>query len=148
MTARSNGWPEMIDWEDMNRRIHGLRLHLCDVILDLADARSSCKYWLEAQGNSNSLAYQFSMFQRFSPGYYGEMGTMVILQTLSDMFEEVETRQIPLEGMSQLNFLSQVMVPLVGSLLIAEDYGCELDIAEAIRQASSSYGMAMFEFPN
>jgi len=91
---------------------------------------------------------QFSNFERTQPGYYGELGSDIIHQTLYDMFPPSEMEPTLIAPLTSNEVIERVLVPEVALRLIMQDKGLEGDegVEEALEilRNSSSYGVAMF----
>ncbi|THU92948.1 hypothetical protein K435DRAFT_609618, partial [Dendrothele bispora CBS 962.96] len=99
---------------------------------------------------AGNVKNQFANFEKTRPGYYGELGSVIIHQTLFEMFPPQTTNEesdnfVPLNLKS---FIERVLVPEVSTKLIMEDKGLEgysgMKEAVQILRESSSYGVAMF----
>ncbi|KAJ7587967.1 hypothetical protein C8J56DRAFT_1050032 [Mycena floridula] len=151
--AQKEGWPQTIDWENLGARITKLKGHLARIIAQRQERDSF--YWkrlmkqVKTKGLNATLASlsQLEIFNGF--GYYGEIGYMVVMHTLDDIFpeESIDFKDIePLDGGSFKHF---ILGPEVIVCLVMDD----LDLggaADAYRKAvrivkdSTSYGLIMF----
>lgn len=75
---------------------------------------------------------------------YGELGSMVIYQTLHNMFSHETLRKEKIAPLSITDFIQQILVPEVAMALVRVDMDIDDDEALKTLRASSSYGAAMF----
>ncbi|KAF9485536.1 hypothetical protein BDN70DRAFT_795754, partial [Pholiota conissans] len=91
---------------------------------------------------------QFANFEKAQPGYYGEIGSVIIHQTLYNMFPLDEMDPAPILPLTANEFVQRVLVPEVALHLIMEDKKLSGDVgvkkALKILRDSSAYGVAMF----
>ncbi|KIY52985.1 hypothetical protein FISHEDRAFT_34164, partial [Fistulina hepatica ATCC 64428] len=90
---------------------------------------------------ATSTKTQFANFERTQPGYYGEMGSGIILQTLYDLFP-VDTFNI--KPIPPHDFIQRVLLPEVAVRLITEDMQASAEDALLTLRSSARYGAAMF----
>ncbi|KAF8826100.1 hypothetical protein HHX47_DHR6000625 [Lentinula edodes] len=119
-------------------------------------ARDKCVFWedvikeVKQKGTraAANVKSQFANFQNTQPGYYGELGSVLIHQSLYELFPPEST---PLELVSPLSpkeFINRVLLPEVALRLIMEDKS--LSGSSGARKAleilrdSTTYGVAMF----
>ncbi|TFK69325.1 hypothetical protein BDN72DRAFT_619972 [Pluteus cervinus] len=162
--AEAKGWPKTIDWSALRNRIQEMREHLHDLIVDVVDpdmedglgCRSHCIFWKEVmaevkiQGSraATGVKGQFANFEKAQPGYYGELGSVIILQTLGDMFPLSSFDSSLVTPLTPKEFIQRILVPEVGVRLIMQDQqlfgdsGRE-DALQVLRD-STTYGVAMF----
>ncbi|KAK7055478.1 hypothetical protein R3P38DRAFT_3253535 [Favolaschia claudopus] len=147
--AQYNGWKEVIDFEDVERRIESMASFLQTLVDDTSGdengLRASNFFWTNAVKVTNKanvgLAGNFSNFHFTQPGYYGERGQQIIHKTLLRVLKMSEETALPL---TVLQLISFVLMPEVATRLIMDDMG--IDYAKAIENliASSTYGAFMF----
>ncbi|KJA13715.1 hypothetical protein HYPSUDRAFT_195593 [Hypholoma sublateritium FD-334 SS-4] len=91
---------------------------------------------------------QFANFEKAQPGYYGEIGSVIIHQTLYNMFPLAEMNPEHVAPLTTNEFVQRILVPEVALHLIMEDKRLKGDdgtkAALAILRDSSAYGVAMF----
>ncbi|KAF5384623.1 hypothetical protein D9757_007517 [Collybiopsis confluens] len=119
-------------------------------------ARDLCVFWSEAmeevkirgtRGAAN-VKNQFANFEKAQPGYYGELGSILIHQTLYKLFPPESTSPELVSPLSPKQFIERVLLPEVAVRLIMEDKS--LNGVSGARKAldilreSTSYGVAMF----
>ncbi|EJD43108.1 hypothetical protein AURDEDRAFT_25289, partial [Auricularia subglabra TFB-10046 SS5] len=95
---------------------------------------------------AESAMGQYSTFQATQPGYYGERGTVVIMQTLLALYppyvmQRARERFVPL---TILTFKLSVPVPELALALIMENGPSTRPEALKIMRKSSPYGSLMF----
>ncbi|KAJ7747763.1 RTC4-like domain-containing protein [Mycena metata] len=120
--------------------------------------RMRCLFWkdlvkeLKTKGSKGvkGVQGQFANFEKTQPGYYGELGSVIIHQTLYDMFPLTDINPTLVDPLTPNEFVQRILVPEVGMRLVIEDM--ELDVegrtdkkrAVAVLRDSASYGVAMF----
>ncbi|KAJ7496832.1 RTC4-like domain-containing protein [Mycena latifolia] len=120
--------------------------------------RMQCIFWkdllkdLKKQGTKGvkGVRGQFANFEKTQPGYYGELGSVIIHQTLYDMFPLTTIDPDLVDPLTPNEFIQRILVPEVGMRLVIEDM--DLDVADrsdkkqavAVLRESASYGVAMF----
>ncbi|KAF8159864.1 RTC4-like domain-containing protein [Crassisporium funariophilum] len=91
---------------------------------------------------------QFANFEKTQPGYYGELGAVIINQTLFDMFPPATFDPALISPLTSNEFVLRILVPEVALRLIMEDRGLEgeeaMPEALSVLRESSAYGVAMF----
>ncbi|KDR67618.1 hypothetical protein GALMADRAFT_79483, partial [Galerina marginata CBS 339.88] len=91
---------------------------------------------------------QFANFEKTQPGYYGELGSVIIHQTLYNMFPPSKMDPALIAPLTSNEVVQRILVPEVALHLIMEDMDLEgeegMEEALEILRDSSSYGVAMF----
>ncbi|KAK0491856.1 restriction of telomere capping protein 4, partial [Armillaria luteobubalina] len=87
---------------------------------------------------------QFATFEKTQPGYYGEQGTVIILQTLFNLFPPASIHPDQVKPLTPNEFTQRVLLLEVAARLICQDMGVSPSEAVKILRESSSYGVAMF----
>ncbi|KAK7687762.1 hypothetical protein QCA50_008981 [Cerrena zonata] len=87
---------------------------------------------------------QFSNFTKTQPGYYGELGYVIIHQTIYDLFPPASFDSDSTLPLSPTEFIQLILVPEAAVSLIMDDL--QQPRAQAIQtlRASAEYGVAMF----
>ncbi|KAF4610432.1 hypothetical protein D9613_006670 [Agrocybe pediades] len=118
--------------------------------------KSRCVFWkefinevkLKGLRAVSGVRGQFENFEKIQPGYYGEIGSVIIHQTLYDMFPLADMDPDLIAPLTPTEFVQRILVPEVALRLIMQDKGLSGDegMAEALEilRDSSSYGVAMF----
>ncbi|KAJ6631515.1 RTC4-like domain-containing protein [Mycena sp. CBHHK59/15] len=120
--------------------------------------RMRCIFWQEmvkevkTQGSKGvkGVRGQFANFEKTQPGYYGELGSVIIHQTLYDMFPLAAINPDLVSPLTPNEFIQRILVPEVGMRLVMQDLLLEVDElsdkkqAVAVLRESASYGVAMF----
>ncbi|KAJ6593384.1 RTC4-like domain-containing protein, partial [Mycena capillaripes] len=120
--------------------------------------RMRCIFWndlakeLRTKGSKGvkGVQGQFANFEKTQPGYYGELGSVIIHQTLYDMFPLTTIDPYLVDPLTPNEFIQRILVPEVGMRLVMEDMDLDPDVksdkkqAVAILRESASYGVAMF----
>ncbi|PPR01464.1 hypothetical protein CVT24_001868 [Panaeolus cyanescens] len=171
--AELKGWPKSIDWSHLGSRIRRMKQHLQALIND-SDAsktdddwdvvyskskktvRSKCIFWQEivedvkkkGSRSVTGVQGQFANFEKAQPGYYGELGSAIIQQTLYDLFPPDSVDPAVFTPLTANEFVQRVLVPEVAVRLIMDDQFLDGDEgmqkAIIILRESSAYGAAMF----
>ncbi|KAK7024907.1 RTC4 domain-containing protein [Favolaschia claudopus] len=147
--AQYFGWKEVIDFQDVERRVESMASFLQTLVDDTSgDAngpRGTNFFWTNAVKVTNKanvgLAGNFSNSHFTQPGYYGEQGQQIIHHTLLRVLKMSNETALPL---TVLQLISFVLMPEVATRLIMDDM--RIDYAKAIENllASSTYGALMF----
>ncbi|KZT21190.1 hypothetical protein NEOLEDRAFT_793259 [Neolentinus lepideus HHB14362 ss-1] len=169
--ARAKGWPTNIDFGALRRRVEGMKDMLQEIIddgdrdlyetdldeMDEEDVRALGPRWqvvfwmdvvkdVQKKGSRvvGSLKNQFGSFEKTQPGYYGEMGSLIIQQTLYTMFPPATFDPKLIAPLNPTEFIQRILVPQVGVALIMDDM--HLDVAGAVDtlRESAQYGVAMY----
>ncbi|KAJ7935204.1 RTC4-like domain-containing protein [Mycena leptocephala] len=120
--------------------------------------RMSCVFWkelvkeLKTKGSKGvkGVRGQFANFEKTQPGYYGELGSVIIHQTLYDMFPLTAVDPDLVDPLTPNEFIQRILVPEVGMRLVMEDMDLNPDDksdkkrAVTVLRESASYGVAMF----
>ncbi|KAF5343205.1 hypothetical protein D9757_010358 [Collybiopsis confluens] len=164
--AMARGWPIEIDWSLIPERVNSLKNHLeallqnsgdtSGLLSDGGNAREKCVFWREVmdelrekrQGKLKSVDTQFLSLRRSQPGYYGEVGLVLIHRAIEQLFPMQELEPAMLHPLGRSEFISRILVPEAALCLILEDFGLSGGLGEEtaleILRASISYGVAMF----
>ncbi|KAJ6581011.1 RTC4-like domain-containing protein [Mycena capillaripes] len=171
--AIANGWPTSIDWDALEDRVVAMKSNLEEIIGDPGiqivydsqekppqeapveefdqGSRMQCIFWrelfaeLKRSGSRrvSGATGQFATFNKMQPGYYGELGSVIIHKTLYRLFAD-HTNPDLVHPLTVREFISRVLVPEVGMRLIMEDMSLETNMAVEVLRASASYGVSMF----
>ncbi|XP_006462139.1 hypothetical protein AGABI2DRAFT_119001 [Agaricus bisporus var. bisporus H97] len=118
--------------------------------------RLQCVFWREAmkavlvRGTRalNGVRAQFIDFDRSQPGYYGGLGSMIIHQTLLNMFPLDSFDPQKITPFTANDFIQRILIPEVALQLIMEDLGLKgligAETAFQVLRDSTAYGAAMF----
>ncbi|TFK39470.1 RTC4-like domain-containing protein [Crucibulum laeve] len=118
--------------------------------------RAKCVFWKEIMKEVKKkgsravvgVKGQFTNFEKAQPGYYGELGSIIIHQTLYNLFPPTSFDPTLISPLTANEFVQRILVPEVAVRLIMEDKGLEGDSAaeEAVKilRDSSAYGVSMF----
>ncbi|EAU90075.2 hypothetical protein CC1G_08348 [Coprinopsis cinerea okayama7 len=172
--AEKKRWPKSIDWKKLGPRIQKMKRELQEIIDDDGDVievvdedgsdsdnlgsgpRSKSHFWREVMSvvkekgvrAAAGVKDQFLNFEKTQPGYYGELGSVIIHQTLYDMFPPSSFDLDSISPLSPEEFTQKILVPEVGLRLIMEDRNLHGPAGEKsalqILRESSAYGVAMF----
>ncbi|KAI0695339.1 RTC4-like domain-containing protein [Cerioporus squamosus] len=164
--ARQKRWPTRIAWDKLAERIIRLQATLQAIVDDVDEdfapgvARGSTsrrprkenEFWQEVaknvrqQGSRQAAGVrgQFQHFNKTQPGYYGELGYVIIHQTLCDLFPPAEFHPDATLPLTPADFITLVLVPEAAVHLIMEDLSLPRDKAIQTLRESVEYGVAMF----
>ncbi|KAJ7080372.1 RTC4-like domain-containing protein [Mycena belliarum] len=173
--AIAAGWPITIDWGKLEDRITKMQGDLGCILADVGGpldfgasegsvltngARTQCIFWqellvrLKASGSRRvtGVSGQFSSFKNVQPGYYGEMGTVIIHRTLYKLFPPSTISLDAVAPVTAADFIGCILVPEVGMRLIVDDMSLDVHSpdgrskAVAVMRASADYGVSMFPY--
>ncbi|KAF8449346.1 RTC4-like domain-containing protein [Boletus edulis BED1] len=165
--AIERGWPRTIDFTKVPARVKKMKKELEAIILDKDDtsdiedldaddghrrSRSKSVFWREVkkemkkQGSRAVVGVrgQFASFEKTQPGYYGEQGSVIIHQTLFDLFPPSTFDATLIAPLAPAEFIQRVLVPEAGWRLIAQDLCVDMEDAIVTLRDSAQYGVAMF----
>ncbi|TFY72456.1 hypothetical protein EVG20_g543 [Dentipellis fragilis] len=133
--AKKRGWPTSIDFSKLRSR-----------------GREESMFWnhvvkeVQAMGSRAVVGVkgQFDSFSKTQPGYYGELGSMVIHQTIYNLFPPSSFDADSISPLTPTEFIQRVLVPEAALALIMEDMGFDRDHAAITMRESAAYGVAMF----
>ncbi|KAI0630608.1 RTC4-like domain-containing protein [Trametes polyzona] len=167
--ARRRGWPTSIEWSKLRGRVERLKEQLKAIVDDVDEdfapmaatnetakkgerPRKDNEFWqdivrnVREQGSrqTTGLRGQFLHFNKTQPGYYGELGYMIIHQTLCDLFPPASFDPAAALPLTPSDFIAHVLVPEAALNLIMADLGLpRADALKTLRE-SVEYGVAMF----
>ncbi|KAG2040111.1 RTC4-like domain-containing protein [Suillus americanus] len=164
--AMEKGWPQSIDFKKVPKRVEGMKGALDAIITDTDihsddedsvedDARGPrvrSDFWREIkkqikkQGSRTvtGVKGQFASFEKTQPGYYGELGFLIIHQTLYNLFPFSSFEPSSIAPLTPAEFIQLVLVPEAAVGLIMQDLHLDRDEAIVTLRESSQYGVAMF----
>ncbi|KAH0836450.1 hypothetical protein J3R83DRAFT_8057 [Lanmaoa asiatica] len=165
--ATEKGWPKTIDFTKVPIRVKKMRKELEAIILDKDDisdiedldtdgrsrgSRSKSVFWREVkkevkkQGSRTVVGVkgQFASFEKTQPGYYGEQGSVIIHQTLFDLFPPSTFDASLIAPLAPAEFIQRILVPEAAVRLIAQDLCVDIEDAIVTLRESAQYGVAMF----
>ncbi|KAI6139799.1 RTC4-like domain-containing protein [Pisolithus tinctorius] len=169
--ALERGWPQVINFKNLPMRVNRMKPYLEAIIMDSYDRdtdhdvaneidenddargpRSRSAFWKEVkrevkkQGSRTTVGVkgQFASFEKIQPGYYGEQGSVIIHQTLFNLFPPSSFDSSLVEPLTPTEFIQRVLVPETAAHLIAQDLGVDMDYAIMTLHESARYGVAMF----
>ncbi|KAI6101201.1 RTC4-like domain-containing protein [Pisolithus sp. B1] len=169
--ALERGWPQSINFKNVPMRVKRMKPDLEAIIMDDDDddtdndvvgdidedcdtrgPRSRSVFWKEVkrevkkQGSRTTVGVkgQFASFEKIQPGYYGEQGSVIIHQTLFNLFPPSSFDSSLIKPLTPSEFIQRVLVPETAARLIAQDLGVDMDYAIVTLHESARYGVAMF----
>ncbi|KAJ6609393.1 RTC4-like domain-containing protein, partial [Mycena sp. CBHHK59/15] len=127
-------------------------------IQQMKGPRMRCIFWRELlkELKSSGLRHvsgvggQLATFEKTQPGYYGELGSVIMHQTLYDMFPPSTINSDLVHPLTLREFIGCILVPEVGMRLIMQDMSLDIEDttdknkAVEVLRGSASYGVAMF----
>ncbi|KAH7920529.1 hypothetical protein BV22DRAFT_1133001 [Leucogyrophana mollusca] len=168
--AVEKGWPTEIDFKQVPRRVEGMKGTLEAIISDGGESgegdeddlyehlfeekgpRGRSVFWhdvkreVKKQGSRAALGVkgQFASFEKTQPGYYGELGSVIIHQTLYNLFPPSSFDASLIVPLTPAEFIQRILVPEAALELIMEDLCIDRDEALVTLRESAQYGVAMF----
>ncbi|KAI0676101.1 RTC4-like domain-containing protein, partial [Trametes maxima] len=167
--ASKRGWPTSIDWNGLRGRVEKLKEKLKSIVDDVdqdfaphtkgkgkqreeSGSRRTNEFWQELVKNvkeqgsrqTTGVRGQFLHFNKTQPGYYGELGYMIVHQTLCNLFPPTTFDAAAALPLTPADFISHVLVPEAALNLIMEDLNLSRGDALRTLRESVEYGVAMF----
>ncbi|KAI0085733.1 RTC4-like domain-containing protein, partial [Irpex rosettiformis] len=126
-----------------------------EFLLDYRPRKGSL-FWIEVvraakkrgSRSASGMRAQMSNFTKTQPGYYGELGAMVLSQTLYDMFPPLGFPLNSTLPLTPADFVQRVLLPEAAVSLIMEDMQKTRKDAIFTMRESAQYGVAMFPDDN
>ncbi|EKM49051.1 uncharacterized protein PHACADRAFT_214526 [Phanerochaete carnosa HHB-10118-sp] len=87
---------------------------------------------------------QMTSFAKTQPGYYGELGSVIMSQTIYDLFPPVDFPPNSTLPLTPIEFIQHILVPEAALLLLMEDMHQSRTEALKTLRDSAQYGVAMF----
>ncbi|KAH8104043.1 RTC4-like domain-containing protein, partial [Cristinia sonorae] len=130
--------PVADDWEDEE--------------LQQARPRKGSVFWRDVVKNvrqqgskqASGVRGQFSSFEKTQPGYYGELGFVIISQTIYDLFPPHSLDSDSTLPLIPSEFLQLILIPEAAVGLIMEDMNQSRKASIKTLRESAEYGVAMF----
>ncbi|KAK7465386.1 hypothetical protein VKT23_005364 [Stygiomarasmius scandens] len=161
--AEKEGWPTVVDWEEIERRIVEMRGDLESLLYDSVidedgeerSVRELSPFWIKAMKTmerngtmANGVRAEFASFETVNPGYYGEVSYALIFFKLHEMFPTSVTCDMTVDPLNLSEFFKYVLIPEVAVRLIMQDQELVgpvgMRIAANIMKESWFYGVGMF----
>ncbi|OSX64116.1 hypothetical protein POSPLADRAFT_1137777 [Postia placenta MAD-698-R-SB12] len=171
--AKRRGWPTEIEWDRVGARVAALKPRLQAILDDIDEdflpgasrkeeyeedgqyadrPRKGSVFWRDVvksvrkKGSRQTagVAGQFASFDKTQPGYYGELGYMIINQTIYNLFPPASFHADSTLPLTPTDFIALVLVPEAAVSLITEDMKQTRQEAIATLRESAEYGVAMF----
>ncbi|KAI0048757.1 hypothetical protein FA95DRAFT_1468791, partial [Auriscalpium vulgare] len=150
--ARARGWPTKIDFERLRERVERLARGFSKLVNGDAQTREQSTYWsavmaeVQAKGSRAvaGLKGQFESFEKTQPGYYGELGSMVLHQTIYNLYPPSSFDAQSIAPLTPPEFIQRILVPETAVALIMEDTAQSRSDAMQTMHESATYGVAMF----
>ncbi|KAG1738857.1 RTC4-like domain-containing protein [Suillus paluster] len=164
--AMEKGWPQSIDFKKVPKRVEKMKGALEAVITDADNCsdnedsvdddargpRARSAFWREVKKEIKKrgsrtvtgVKGQFASFEKTQPGYYGELGLLIIHQTLYNLFPFSSFDASSIAPLTPAEFIQLVLVPEAAVGLIMQDLHLDRDEAIVTLRESSQYGVAMF----
>ncbi|KAG1732374.1 RTC4-like domain-containing protein [Suillus lakei] len=158
--------PQSIDFKKVPKRVERMKGALEAIITDADDRsdnedsvnddargpRARSDFWREIkkqikkQGSRivTGVKGQFASFEKTQPGYYGELGLLIIHQTLYNLFPFSSFDPSSIAPLTPAEFIQLVLIPEAAVGLIMQDLHLDRDEAIVTLRESSQYGVAMF----
>ncbi|OCH96355.1 hypothetical protein OBBRIDRAFT_787434 [Obba rivulosa] len=169
--AQRKGWPTEIAWDRLPARVEAQRERLQAIVDDVDEQflpgavqaaasddalesrpRKGSEFWqyvrksVKEHGSKKAAGVreQLGSFSRTQPGYYGELGYVIINQAIYDMFPPSSFDPDAVLPLTPTNFIQLILVPEAAVSLIMEDMHQTRAEAVVTLQESAEYGVAMF----
>ncbi|KAG9309877.1 hypothetical protein JVU11DRAFT_9906 [Chiua virens] len=165
--ATKKGWPKTIDFTKVPLRVKKMKKALESIILDKDDIsdvenldideqpkgpKRKSIFWREVKKEVKKKGIravvgvkgQFASFEKTQPGYYGEQGSVIIHQTLFDLFPPSNLDPSLISPLTPAEFIQRILVPEAAVRLIAQDLCLDIEDAAVTLRESAQYGVAMF----
>ncbi|KAI0685902.1 RTC4-like domain-containing protein [Cytidiella melzeri] len=125
------------------------------LLLDYRPRKGSL-FWIDItrsvkrHGSSNAAGVRAQManFSKSQPGYYGELGALLLSQTLYDLFPPLDFAPNSTLPLTPAEFVQRILLPETALSLIMEDMHQTRKEAIATMRESAQYGVAMFPDDN
>ncbi|KAI0339419.1 hypothetical protein BDW22DRAFT_1380615, partial [Trametopsis cervina] len=150
--AQRRGWPMQIDWESLPDRIFALKARLQTIALLTHRPRKGSLFWIDVvrsvrkrgSNNLSGIHDQMSNFSKTQPGYYGELGAVILSQTLYELFPPAYLDPTSVLPLTPTDFVQRILLPEAALLLIMSDMKESREDAIMTMRDSAQYGVAMF----
>ncbi|KAI0955259.1 hypothetical protein AcW1_006890 [Taiwanofungus camphoratus] len=172
--AQRKGWPMQIAWNHVSERVGALRPRLQAIVDDVDEdflsgapredrddedeaqwggrPRKGSVFWwdviksVKKSGSRQAAGVrgQFASFEKTQPGYYGELGYVIINQTIYNLFPPASFDPVSTLPLTPPDFIQLILVPEAAVSLIMEDMGQTRTEAIKTLRESAEYGVAMF----
>ncbi|THH00643.1 hypothetical protein EW026_g1928 [Hermanssonia centrifuga] len=114
--------------------------------------RMGSAFWREVVKNvkkkgsrkATGIHGQMSNFSKIQPGYYGELGSVIISQTIYNLFPPSEFPPHSTLPLTPTEFIQRILVPEAAVSLVIQDMQQTRAQAIATLRESAQYGVAMF----
>ncbi|KAJ7072761.1 hypothetical protein C8F01DRAFT_1105133 [Mycena amicta] len=146
--AEAKGWPKRIDWEDVRSRVQAMEWDLRRIVHDGGDGETDLEEGSQGKKGPRTrlvlkgvqgVQAQFASFHKTQPGYYGEMGSVIIHQALYDMFPLTAIEPELVDPLTPNEFIQRILVPEVG---MRASYGVAMFPDDSGRAAGDDDGPA------
>ncbi|KAI9279793.1 RTC4-like domain-containing protein [Sporodiniella umbellata] len=142
--AKSQGYPDPVDFEILSSRIEGQRHVLLDIIQGQKESGcfTKAKQRVQQLGSHKAKGAKelIHQFEQTLPGYYGLKGMEEMMRVLATMFLDKELDRKASNPLEPLEYIQQVLVPECALRLIQEDMGVDMKKAKRIMEESIDYG--------
>ncbi|TCD71775.1 hypothetical protein EIP91_003118 [Steccherinum ochraceum] len=123
-----------------------------DEELQLVRPRKGSVFWRDVVQNvkkegsrqASGVRGQFSNFEKTQPGYYGELGYMILNQIIYDLFPPSSFDPDSTLPLIPTEFIQLVLIPEAALALIMEDMSQSRSASIRTLRDSTAYGVAMF----
>ncbi|KAI0077757.1 hypothetical protein K474DRAFT_1567468, partial [Panus rudis PR-1116 ss-1] len=167
--AHQRGWPTSIQWDQLAERVRRMKGRLRKIVNDVDEEwlpgrtrregendrkrpRKGSIFWKDVTRNvkregarkATGVRGQFSSFSKTQPGYYGELGYVIIHQTIYDLFPPESFDADSTLPLTPTEFIQLILVPEAAVALVMEDM--QQSRRESIKtlRESAEYGVTMF----
>ncbi|KAG8688931.1 hypothetical protein FRC08_011187 [Ceratobasidium sp. 394] len=146
--GKDNNWPAVIDWNNVRKRLRGMQI--VDALREIISDPESSEFFVtlsetikrDGALKAASIKAQLDSFELSHPGYYGEQGTLVFFDVLTELFPDLSPEEC--KPLQPREFFLSVLVPEAAALLVEQDMNCTHEEALVILRESRQYGQMMF----
>lgn len=144
--GRAQGFPTAFDFIEVKSRI----IRLIPKVRKIISRRKESEFLINIRAktsrrNAAAPMTMIALFEEAQPGYYGPRGSELISEiVMKRLGDKIRKKENLLESLKfcggVMGYISAVIVPEVGTLLIMEDMGVERAEAKKVMRESVTYG--------
>lgn len=144
--GKARGFPTSFDFQMVRSRI----IRLIPNVRKMISRRKESEFLIDIRAktsrrNAAAPMTMMTMFEDAQPGYYGPRGSELISEiVMKRLGDKIRNRESLLESLKfcggVMGYISAIIVPEIGTLLIMDDMGVERTEAKKIMRESVSYG--------
>ncbi|KAG9126134.1 hypothetical protein FRC07_004741 [Ceratobasidium sp. 392] len=146
--GKENNWPAVIDWNNVRERLRSMRV--VEALQEIISNPESSEFFItlsttikrDGALKAASIKAQLNNFELSHPGYYGEQGSLIFFDILTELFPDFSPDKC--KPLQPREFFLSVLVPEAAALLVEEDMSCSHEEALVTLRESRQYGQMMF----